>query len=64
MARKTKEDKRIDELANAAFKAHGNGVQVGIMDIGKVLDAGRDAAKAGGDVDEAVKAAFAKYRKN
>lgn len=62
--RKTKAEKAIENAVDAAYKKHGNGVQVNIYDIGKILDAGRDAGAAGNDIDEAVKNAIAQYRQN
>lgn len=62
MPRKTKEEKRIETLVNAAFAKHSPGNPINIFDISKVMKAGEDAVRASQDVDEAVKAAFAKYR--
>jgi len=65
--RKTKEAKRIETAAAAAFKKHGSGVQVNIMDIGKILSAGENAGALGGDrkgIEAAVVDALAKYRLN
>lgn len=61
--RKSKEEKRIDSVVDAAYKRHGYGVPVDIFDIGKILNAGREAARNGQDVDEAVKKAVEQYRK-
>jgi len=62
--RKTKETKRIETAAADAFKKHGKGVQVNIMDIGKILSAGENAGALGGDIEAAVVDALAKYRSN
>ncbi len=61
MARMSKQEKAIKENVDAAFLKYSNGNPINMMDIGKVLDAGRDAAKNGQDIDAAVKAAFEKY---
>ena len=63
MALMSKEDKRIEAECDAAFKKHSNRNPIDMFDIGKVLDAGRDAAKAGQNVEEAIIAAFAQYSK-
>jgi len=60
----TKAEKLIDDQVHAAFKAHANCVQINMMDLGKVLDAGRNALKAGHNLDEAMAVAVAQYRKN
>ena len=64
MARQTKEDKRIDAAADAAFYKHGNQIQFNIMDLGKIHNAGVVAGKAGKDIEAAVIEAIAKYRQN
>lgn len=62
MARRTKEQKRIDDAVEKAFKEHGHGIQIPIMEIGDVMDAGRKAGEKGENIDEAIKAAFEKHR--
>jgi len=64
MARKTKVEKLIDDQVNEAYKNHGYGIRINIMDLSKIMDAGREAAKVGNSVDDAMIAAFAKYRQN
>jgi hypothetical protein len=64
MARKTKAEKALEARVNAAFKLHSSGIQVNIMDLGKILDAGRLAGREGGDVEGAIQEALQKYRKN
>lgn len=64
MARMTKADKVIEDQVNAAFRTHGSCVQINMMDLGNVMNAGRDAGRAGGDIDAAIRAAVAKYRQN
>lgn len=63
MARMSKEDKRIEQECNSAFAKHSAHNVIDAFDIGKVLDAGRAAGKAGQNIEEAIKAAFAQYRK-
>ena len=62
--RKTKAEKAIEKAVDDAYKKHGSGVQVDMFDIGKILDAGYAAGAAGNNIEEAVKEALAKYRKN
>lgn len=56
--------KAIENQVDAAFRVHGQCVQINVMDVGKVLEAGRAAGRAGGDIDGAVKAAVEQYRQN
>lgn len=60
MARKTK--KAIEAEVNAAFKVEANGVQIPIMKLGSILDAGRAAVLAGKDAREAIRLAIATVR--
>ena len=62
MARKSKEEKRVEQLAHDAFRKFSSGRPINVLDIGKVLKVGEDAARAGQDVDAAVLAAFEKYK--
>ena len=64
MARKTKAEKVIDAQVEAAFQRHGSCVQFNVMDLGKIMNAGRDAAIAGTSVDDAMVAAVEQYRQN
>lgn len=65
MARKSKEEKKIDELVAAAFKTHGDRIEFNIMDLSKISKAGRDAAAGGPEaIEQAVIAAIAKYRQS
>lgn len=61
MARKTKEEKRIEDATEAAFNKVGNCRQFNIMDLGKIHDAGMSAGRAGQDIEAAVSAACDKY---
>ena len=65
MARRTKEQKRIDDLVNTLAQRNLNGVQVDIMDLGKISDAGLGAAPNGdAAIEAAIKAKIAEVRKN
>lgn len=57
MARKTKEEKRIEKATEAAFNKVGNRRQFNIMDLGKIHAAGIAAGKTGQDIEAAVSAA-------
>jgi hypothetical protein len=61
MARKSKEEKRIEAAAEAAFNKVGRGRQFDVMDLGKIHDAGVAAGVAGQDIEAAVSAACDKY---
>ena len=47
--RQTKADKLIDKRVEASFYKHCSGVQIDIMDIGKVFAVGKDAILSGAD---------------
>jgi hypothetical protein len=64
MARMTKEEKRIEQEFTAAFKVHGSCVQFNIMDLGKMHVEVTTAGRAGQNIEEATKAAIAKFRQN
>jgi xanthine dehydrogenase molybdopterin-binding subunit B len=59
-----RESNKLDKAVEAAFQVHGNRVQFSVMDLGKISNETRAAVIAGGDINEAMKAAVAKYRKN
>lgn len=59
-----RESNKLDRAVDAAFKRHGNCVQFNMMDLGKISSETRETVVAGGDIDTAMKAAVAKYRKN
>jgi hypothetical protein len=50
--------KAVEAKVSAAYKKVGNCVVVPIMSLGKILNAGRKVAEAGGD-DAAIEAAMA-----
>ena len=62
MARRTKEQKRIDDLVDVTCQNASYGCSIPIMELGTLHNIVRAAAVAGQDVEAAAKAAFAKYR--
>lgn len=57
----TKQEKQKQKAVEAAFKKHANCVQIPIMNLGKIMEAGRNAESLEA-VDLAVKEAVEKYR--
>jgi hypothetical protein len=47
--------KQIDKLIETSFYRVASGVQINIMDIGKVFTAGRAALAEGRDLDTAIR---------
>ena len=62
--KKTKAQKALDAVIDASFKKNGNCIQFNIFDLSKIHRAGEVAAAAGQDIDAAIIAAIAVYRKN
>lgn len=56
--------KKLDAEINRLYKIHGDRVQVNIMDLGKIFNAGKQAYETGGDMEQAIKDAIAQYRQN
>lgn len=56
--------KKMDKLIDEAYNRLGKGVQINIMDIGKVFTMGRAALTNGTDLDTAINEAIAKLRQN
>ena len=56
--------KQIDKLIEQTYYKHGSGVQIDIMNINKIFNAGHAAYSAGQSLDDAIVAAIAKYREN
>lgn len=57
-----RQSNKLDKEVEKAFYRHGNRVQFKIMDLSKISRETRDAVIGGGDIDDAMKAAVAKYR--
>ena len=55
---------KFEQQYSAAFKEHGNGVQIGVFDLGNIHDAAKVAHQNGDSINDAVVAAIQKYRKN
>lgn len=49
MARMTKAEKLAEQRIENAYRTHCSGVQISVMDIGKVFAAGRKAIADGAD---------------
>lgn len=60
-ARRSKNEIRIDGEVDAAFRKHSDGHPINIFDISKVTAAGKEAGKAGENIEAAVLAAFEQY---
>jgi len=58
--RKTDRDRKIEQ----SYYAHGQGVQINVLDIPKIFQRGHAALDAGADLEEAIKAAIAEFRQN
>lgn len=54
----------IEKEVERLFYQFGNGVQINILNLGKITQAGVDAYLAGGNLQEAVIEAIAKYKEN
>jgi hypothetical protein len=61
-ARKSKAEKELDNLVERLFYKHGSNIEFNIMDLGRLSDYAKAAIVAGGDPDEAMKAAVEKFR--
>lgn len=56
--------KQIDKQVEASFYRVASGVQINVMDIGKVFSAGRAALAEGRDLDTAIREIVAVLRVN
>jgi hypothetical protein len=56
--------KKLDNEINRLFRIHGDRVEFNIFDLSKVTKDVAAAYAAGGDMEEAMKKAVAKYRQN
>ena len=64
MARKTKAEKAIDTAVEKAYGRHFDHVPVNMMDLSKIMNIGRDAIRAGRDLDMAMAAAVPQFRQD
>lgn len=60
----TKAEKKLDKEIEAIYYRYGSGVQINIMDIGKIFRAGRDAHARGEPMEPAIVAAIQALRVN
>ncbi len=58
--RKSDQDRKIEQ----SYYAHGQGVEIRILDIPEIFRRGRAALEAGTCLEEAIKAAIADLRQN
>jgi len=66
MARRTKEQKRLDDLVSSLCQNSMNGYQINIMDMRHLSAAGESAATAGksdSEIESAINAARDQYAK-
>ena len=54
----------VDREVEKFYYRHAEGVRVGVLDIPKIFEEGREAFAAGRDLEAAVKASIAAYRLN
>lgn len=64
MAKKTKTEKALDKEIDKIYKENCVNIEIDIMDIQKIFDAGHKAASEGKDLKEAIVAIVQKIRKN
>lgn len=64
MARQTKQERERDKLISDSYRIFGCGVQIKVLDLPRIFEAGRDALEHGLDLDAAVQNAITKYRQN
>lgn len=65
--RKKREQDKLDKRVERAYYKHCSGVQIDIMDIGKVFEVGREAIKRGAsdaELESAVREYVQTIRKN
>jgi len=62
--KQTRAQKQADKLIETTFYRVASGVQINVMDIGKVFAAGRAALAEGRDLDTAILAIVAQLRVN
>lgn len=59
-----KAEKALDKAVSECYKKHANDVQFDIFDLSKISNEVKAAVKNNEDMDTAMQAAVAKYRKN
>lgn len=59
-----RQSNKIDKIIEAIYYRRCSGIQINIMDIGKVFKAGHAAHAAGTDVETAIVACVETLRKN
>lgn len=68
MAKRTPQEaaanKQRDRLIEKTYYAHGQGVEIRILDIPEIFKRGRAALDTGADLEAAIKAAIADLRQN
>ena len=64
MARRATKKDPLDAEIESIYYANCSGIQISVLDIGKVFDAGRKAAAEGKDLKEAIVAFVETIRKN
>lgn len=63
-ARAKDPDAALKKIVEQAYYRHGHGVQVNVMDIGKIFAEGVAAIKAGLDIDQEIQKIISKYKMN
>lgn len=63
-ANETRQSRALDKQIEAIYYRRCGGVQINIMDIGKVFAAGREAHAAGADIEAAIVARVGELRQN
>lgn len=64
MAKRKSQIEQLRRQVEQAFYRVGQGAQIDIFDLSKIMDAGLIALASGADLDAAVAAAVKQYRKN
>ena len=57
-------EKKLDKLIDEIYRRRCSGIEINIMDIGKIFNAGRTAFRAGLDMEAAIVAKVEELRKN
>jgi len=62
--RQSKAEKEVDKLIERTYYRYGSGVQINIMDIGKIFNEARIEMLTGKPIEEVIQNLIAKYRQN